>query len=153
MIKSLIYKLLFFTIFINCKFNYAIEPPKELIIKDLSISKQNIKVDTFDDLSVHYDGWIFDKNIVTDNYCDAKGIKFDSTKDKSFRPNKPIPFNFKIGKGIVIPGWELGLINMRKGSKRCLVIPHQLAYGHRSFDVIPSYSTLIFEIEIIEIFK
>ena len=40
-----------------------------------------------------------------------------------------------------------------KRKKRCLVIPHQLAYGHRSFDVIPSYSTLIFEIEIIDIFK
>ena len=42
---------------------------------------------------------------------------------------------------------------MKKGSKRCLVIPHQLAYGHRSFDKIPPYSTLIFEIELIDIEK
>ena len=52
-------------------------------------------------------------------------------------------FNFRIGKGLLIPGWELGLLKMKKGSKRCLVIPHQLAYGHRGTEKIPSYSTLI----------
>ena len=61
---------------------------------------------------------------------------------------------FKIGKGLVIPGWELGLLKMTKGSKRCLVIPYQLAYGHRKIaDVIPAYSNLIFEIKLVDIYK
>ena len=43
---------------------------------------------------------------------------------------------------------------MKEGSKRCLVIPHQLAYGHRNFDdIIPAYSTLIFEVHLLEIEK
>ena len=47
-----------------------------------------------------------------------------------------------------------GLLKMKKGSTRCLVIPHQLAYGHRAMgDVIPAYSTLIFEVQLIDIFK
>ena len=101
---------------------------------------------------VNYEGWIYDKSINTEDYCSAKGIKFDSTKEKPFR-EKITPFKFVIGKGLLIPGWELGLLKMKKGDKRCLVIPHQLAYGHRSFDKIPPYSTLIFEIELIKIEK
>ena len=63
-------------------------------------------------------------------------------------------FKFKIGKGLVIPGWELGLLRMKKGALRCLVIPYQLAYGHRKMgNVIPAYSTLIFEVNLIEIYK
>ena len=104
-------------------------------------------------MSVHYNGWLFDKSVDTENYCDAKGEKFDSSMDKPFR-TAPTLFKFKIGKGLVIPGWELGLLKMKKGSKRCLIIPHQLAYGHRKMsDLIPAYSNLIFEIELIDINK
>jgi len=67
--------------------------------------------------------------------------------------DKPIALQFVIGKGLLIPGWELGLLKMKKGGKRCLVIPYQLAYGHRGYDGIPPYSTLIFEIELIDIEK
>ena len=122
-------------------------------------TENNLKVESYDNLSLHYDGWLFDKNIKTEDYCDAKGKKFDSTKEKPFRPT-PTLFKFKIGKGLVIPGWELGLLRMKKGGLRCLVIPHQLAYGHREIkslrrdgNVIPAYSTLIFEVNLIEIDK
>ena len=130
----------------------AIEPPKKLLIKDLFVSDQNQFVELNDVLFVNYEGWIYDKSINTKDHCSAKGIKFDSTKEKPFR-KKITPFEFVIGKGLLIPGWELGLLKMKKGDKRCLVIPHQLAYGHRSFDKIPPYSTLIFEIELIKIEK
>ncbi len=142
-----------FVLLVNNSILFSIEAPKILIIKDLFISNSNVQVEFNDKLSLHYDGWLFDENIDTTNYCDAKGKKFDSSREKPFRAN-PTPFNFQIGKGLVIPGWELGLLKMKKGSKRCLVIPHQLAYAHRSFDdIIPSYSTLIFEVQLIEINK
>ena len=144
---------LFLIFFLTKSFLYSIEPPKTLIIIDLKKSESTLEVEINDNLSVHYDGWLFDKNIDTKNYCDAKGKKFDSSIEKPFRP-EPTLFNFKIGKGLVIPGWELGLLKMKKGSKRCLVIPYQLAYGHRKIaDVIPSYSNLIFEIKLVDIDK
>ncbi len=152
MIKFFLINLLLMLFLIN-NYLFSIEPPKTLIIKDLKESDFNLEVEINDNLSLHYDGWLFDKNVKTENYCDAKGKKFDSTKEKPFRPN-PTLFQFKIGKGLVIPGWELGLLKMKKGGIRCLVIPHQLAYGHREMGkVIPAYSTLIFEVNLIEIGK
>ena len=152
MIKIFIINL-FFIFFLQNSFLKSIEPPKTLIIKDLKKSETNLEVEINNRLFLHYDGWIFDENVNTENYCEAKGIKFDSTTEKPFRPT-PTMFQFIIGKGLVIPGWELGLLKMRKGSTRCLVIPHQLAYGHRQMgDLIPSYSTLIFEVNLIDIHK
>ena len=152
MIKFFFY-IISFTLFINKNLLFSIDPPKKLIIKDLLNSDSNIAVELNDKIQLHYDGWLFDKSVDSENYCDAKGKKFDSTKEKPFRL-EPTPFIFRIGKGLVIPGWELGLLKMKEGSKRCLVIPHQFAYGHRSFDdIIPAYSTLIFEVQLIEIKK
>ncbi len=152
MIKYFYYINTFIIFFIKFSLLYAIEAPKNLFINDIETSNLNLEVELNDRLTVHYEGWVFDKSINTDDYCSAKGNKFDSSKKKPFRPN-PIIFNFKIGKGLLIPGWELGLLKMKKGSKRCLVVPYQLAYGHRSYNMIPPYSTLIFEIELIEIEK
>ena len=105
-----------------------------------------MEVDINDNLSVHYNGWLFDKSVDTENYCDAK-VKSLIVQWKSPLELNLQLFKFKIGKGLVIPGWELGLLKMKKGSKRCLIIPHQLAYGHRKMsDLIPAYSNLIFEI-------
>ena len=152
MIKFFLYSL-FLVFFFTKSFLYSIEPPKTLIIKDLVISDTNLESEHNDDLYLHYTGWLFDANVKTENYCNAKGKMFDSSKEKPFR-SIPEMFNFKIGKGLVIPGWELGLLKMKKGSKRCLVIPHQLAYGPRKMgDIIPAYSTLIFEVNLIEIIK
>ena len=149
--KSLcIISLIFFFINLNCLF--SIEIPKVLIINDLKTTDLSLEVEIYDKLFVHYEGWIYNKDAETDDYCSAKGNKFDSSREKPFRP-APAVFEFIIGKGLLIPGWELGLLNMKKGGKRCLVIPHQLAYGHRSFDKIPPYSTLIFEIDLVDIKK
>ena len=152
MINNLKYILSFIVFLLNLKFLYAIEAPKVLIISDLKTTDLNLEVELNDTLFVHYDGWLYEKNADTNDHCSAKGKKFDSSREKPFR-NTPSIFNFVIGKGLLIPGWELGLLKMKKGGKRCLVVPHQLAYGHRSFDKIPPYSTLIFEIELIDIKK
>lgn len=152
MIKYFFYIITFFIFLIKYSLLYAIEAPKNLFINDIEISNLNLEVELNDRLHVHYEGWVFDKSIDTDDYCSAKGNKFDSSKNKPFR-DKPIALQFVIGKGLLIPGWELGLLKMKKGGKRCLVIPYQLAYGHRGYDGIPPYSTLIFEIELIDIEK
>ena len=150
-IKFLLYSVISL-LFFFLKSILIAETPKNLIINDLKINDSNLEVELNDRLFVHYEGWIYDKSILTEDPCNAKGVKFDSSKEKPFR-EEPYLFTFTIGKGILIPGWELGLLRMKKGSIRCLVIPHQLAYGHRSFDKIPPYSTLIFEIELIKIEK
>lgn len=74
------------------------------------------------------------------------GTKFDSSYDKGR------PFQFVFGTGRVIKGWDMGLIGMREGGKRKLVVPSHLAYGERQIgDIIPPHSDLIFNIELLEV--
>jgi FKBP-type peptidyl-prolyl cis-trans isomerase len=87
-----------------------------------------------DTVSVHYLGTLED------------GTKFDSSYDRNE------PFQFTIGSGMVIPGWEEGVVGMKEGGKRKLVIPPAMAYGVSGVPgVIPENATLIFEIELLEI--
>jgi FKBP-type peptidyl-prolyl cis-trans isomerase FkpA len=90
---------------------------------------------------VHYTGWIYD-----DSKPDKKGAKFDSSLDRK------VPFGFFLGAGKVIKGWDEGVVGMKVGGQRTLVIPPQLGYGERGAGgVIPPNATLIFDVELIEV--
>lgn len=90
-------------------------------------------------VTVHYTGWLAENDNQT-------GKKFDSSLDRKQ------PFNFKIGAGQVIAGWDEGVLDMQIGEKRRLIIPGNLAYGSRGYPgLIPNNATLIFDVELLEI--
>ena len=92
-------------------------------------------------VSVHYTGWLYDAAAP-----EQKGKKFDSSLDRQ------IPFGFILGAGKVIKGWEEGVVGMKEGGKRTLVIPASLGYGDRGAGgVIPPGATLLFEVELLKI--
>ena len=133
---------------------YAIEPPEKLIIDILlsSDKEESYQTKSLDLIDVKYSGWIFDGNVSTNNYCNAKGEMFDSNIKEKFNHTKP--FQFVLGKGIVIKGWDIGLQNMKINEIRCLVIPPHLAYGNRRIgNIIKPNSTLIFEVRLLKILK
>lgn len=90
-------------------------------------------------LQMAYQGWIYDL-LAPEN----KGDSFDSTTAEN-------PFEFTLGVGAVIAGWDLGIVGMRVGGKRRIVIPHELAYGAAGRPRIPGYATLLFEVELVAI--
>lgn len=84
---------------------------------------------------------------VTVNYLGTleNGTKFDSSYDRN------APFTTQIGVGQVIKGWDEGIVGMKVGGKRKLIIPAALGYGDRSAGSIPPNATLIFEVELVAI--
>ena len=91
-------------------------------------------------VAVQYSGWLYDAD-----KPNHKGKRFDASE-----PGKP--FTFQLGTGRVIKGWDMGVPGMKVGGHRTLVIPSDLAYGRRGAgNKIPPDSTLIFDIELLEV--
>ena len=89
-------------------------------------------------VKVHYTGWLDNDG--------QPGEKFDSSVDRG------TPFSFVIGAGMVIKGWDEGVMSMKVGEKRRLIIPSQLAYGSQGIPgAIPGNATLIFDVELLDI--
>lgn len=106
---------------------------EELQIRDITIGTGE-EADVGVTVTVHYTGWLMD------------GTKFDSSLDRN------TPFSFTLGERRVIPGWEQGVVGMKVGGKRELIIPPELGYGAQGAgNVIPPNATLKFEVELLEV--
>lgn len=105
----------------------------ELVIEDITVGT-GAEAKAGDTVTVHYTGWLTD------------GTQFDSSLDRSQ------PFQFVLGQGQVIPGWDQGVAGMKVGGQRRLTIPPDLGYGAAGAGgVIPPNATLVFEVELLSI--
>lgn len=89
-------------------------------------------------LTVHYTGWFYDQP------KDERGRKFDSSHGGT-------PLSFRLGDGLVIKGWDDGLVGMRVGGVRTLIVPPAQAYGRKGKGPVPPDSWLMFEIELLDV--
>ncbi len=106
---------------------------KGLVIQDIKIGTGN-EAYSSSTVTVHYVGRL------------TNGQKFDSSRDRGK------PFEFNLGNGEVIKGWDKGVRGMKEGGIRKLIIPPELGYGSKVSGSIPANSTLIFEIELIKVY-
>lgn len=110
----------------------------ELIKKDVVVGSGE-EATAGKTVSVHYTGWLYDEAAP-----DHKGNKFDSSRDRGE------PFEFRLGAGQVIKGWDQGVAGMKVGGQRTLIIPPDLGYGSRGAGrVIPPNATLLFDVELL----
>jgi FKBP-type peptidyl-prolyl cis-trans isomerase len=123
-----------------CRTTSASSDPKEDVVEqyadDLQI--EDLKVGTGEvaksgmHLTVHYEGYLVD------------GTRFDGSRDRG-------PLTFELGARRVIKGWDRGLVGMRVGGKRKLIVPEWLAYGSKQVGLVPPHARLIFEIELLNV--
>lgn len=103
--------------------------PSGLYVQDLVVG-EGIRADSGDVASVRYVGWL------------PSGVEFDRSREGA-------PFEAALGYGRVIAGWDQGVVGMRVGGRRKLVVPPALGYGDAGRSRIPAGSTLVFEIELV----
>jgi peptidylprolyl isomerase len=112
------------------------DPPTELVIRDI-VKGKGPKAKAGDTLSMQYVGTSW-----------STGQQFDASWDRGAQP-----FNFQLGAGMVIPGWDSGLVGMQKGGRRLLIIPPDMGYGPQGTpdgSIAPN-ETLIFVVDLVEI--
>ena len=114
-----------------------VKTPSGLSYEDTAVGK-GVEAVSGKAVTVNYTGWL--------NEGGKKGKKFDSSLDRNQ------PFDFKLGAGMVIAGWDEGVAGMKIGGKRTLMIPAKLGYGSRGAGgVIPPNADLIFDVELLEV--
>jgi peptidylprolyl isomerase len=110
------------------------DPPNELVIRDI-VKGKGPKAKAGDTLTMQYVGVAW-----------SSGQQFDASWDAGQ------PFPFQLGAGMVIPGWDQGMVGMQKGGRRLLIIPPELGYGEQgSGDTIGPNETLMFIVDLVEI--
>jgi peptidylprolyl isomerase len=113
----------------------SVTTPSGLKIQDIKVG-EGASPATGQTCVMHYTGWLYENG--------QRGRKFDSSVDRGD------PFEFPIGTGRVIKGWDEGVASMKVGGKRTLIIPPELGYGARGAGgVIPPNATLIFDVELL----
>lgn len=118
----------------------AISGVTDFIKKDVVVG-QGAEATKGNTVAVHYTGWLY-----SDTAAENKGKKFDSSHDRGE------PFEFPLGAGRVIKGWDQGVAGMKVGGQRTLIIPSSLGYGERGAGrVIPPNATLIFDVELLNV--
>jgi len=90
-------------------------------------------------LTVNYTGWFYDTS-----KADHKGLQFDSSVGRA-------AFTVTLGAGAIIQGWEVGLLGMRVGGIRRLIVPPSMGYGESRYGSIPPNTTLVFEVELLDV--
>ncbi|QBE63668.1 FKBP-type peptidyl-prolyl cis-trans isomerase [Pseudoduganella lutea] len=116
----------------------VVTPPGAVTKLDLAVGT-GIEAVAGDSVTMAYTGWLYDET-----KAENKGTQFDQRTAAN-------PLTFQLGKGTVIPGWDQGVVGMRVGGKRRLVIPPALGYGAVANGPIPANSTLVFDVEMLAI--
>ena len=144
LVSRLLFALLLSATFVTTACSQQSQPPSA-ISNITELAKTDTKIGTGAEaiagrqVSVHYTGWLYDEKAPG-----HKGAKFDSSLDRDK------PFEFLLGAGQVIRGWDEGVLGMKIGGQRTLLIPPQLGYGTRGAGgVIPPNATLVFEVELL----
>jgi peptidylprolyl isomerase len=116
---------------------------------EASDSKGNFERMVIDDIKIGTGEEVQDGDMVSVHYIGTlqNGTEFDNSRKRGQ------PFEFQVGKGMVIKGWDEGVIGMKIGGQRVLVIPPEKAYGEQGIGPIPGNSTLVFAIELVDVKK
>jgi FKBP-type peptidyl-prolyl cis-trans isomerase len=116
--------------------------PSGLTIIEIASPKEAVTAQSGDLVWVNYTGKL-----------QSNGKKFDSSLDRRDENGMPQPISFILGAGRVIKGWDEGVAGMKVGDKRQLIIPPSLAYGSNDNGPIPANSTLVFDVELVGVYR